>query len=223
MGRRTAPVPSQTRTASAAFASACQAARRGGTTSQCGANTTSATPMAVLVVLVMMSPVLGSRPGIHCCRNSTLNERPKPIAIAGSGRTPASTSEAPRGMKSSRFSMSSASAASPEVRVKDQPGGSSVPEEWRVAMRMPRVERATARIAYWLRRITVHVSANRRKNKKAAAGCSGPGSWLVTTAPFQGLEKYPKTADLVNEVLTPWPPLRSGEGERDEDFLNGSP
>jgi hypothetical protein len=47
-------------------------------------------------------------------------------------------------MKSSRFSMSSASAASPEVRVKDQPGGSLVPSEWRVAMRMPRVERATA-------------------------------------------------------------------------------
>jgi len=47
-------------------------------------------------------------------------------------------------MKSSRFSMSSASAASPEVRVKDQPGGSLVPEAWRVAMRMPRVERATA-------------------------------------------------------------------------------
>jgi len=53
-------------------------------------------------------------------------------------------------MKSRRFSMSSASAASPEVRVKDQPGGSLVPEAWRVAMRMPRVERATAAHAHCL-------------------------------------------------------------------------
>src|SRR5436190_23938274 len=56
---------------------------------------------------------------------------------------PASVRQAPRGMKRSRFWTSSATAESPELRSKDQPGGRSVPDAYSVATRIQAVEAAT--------------------------------------------------------------------------------
>jgi hypothetical protein len=90
----------------------------------------------------MMSPTLGSRLGSHCWMNSTVNERPAPIAMARSGRTPFQASAMPNGMKRSRFWMTSATAASPLPRAKLQPRGNAEPPERSVATRMASVEQA---------------------------------------------------------------------------------
>ena len=95
---------------------ACQALRRGGAKSQIGAAMTSRTPKAVLFVLATMSPRLGSRPGIHCCRNSTVKESSAPAAMTRMGFTPARVSATPSGMNRMRLAISSARAASPVVR-----------------------------------------------------------------------------------------------------------
>ena len=61
------------------------ALRWGGVQSQRGAVTARAMPRVVLIVLAHWGP----GPGIHCCRNSTEQERAVPIATARRGRTPA--------------------------------------------------------------------------------------------------------------------------------------
>ena len=95
---------------------ACRVLRRGETKSHSGAATTSRTPRAVLLVLATMSPRLGSRPGIHCCRNSTVKESTAPAAMTRMGFTPARVSATPSGMKRMRLAISSARAALPKVR-----------------------------------------------------------------------------------------------------------
>src|SRR5206468_9284230 len=122
---------------------AWRALRSGGVWSQRGAVITRAIPSAVLTVLQMMSPVLGSRPGIHCWANSTEKDRAAPMSTVQRGRTPARVRQAPRGMKRSRFCRSSAKAESPELRSKDQPGGRVLPDAYSVATRMQAVEAAT--------------------------------------------------------------------------------
>jgi hypothetical protein len=68
------------------------------------------------MVLQTMSPTLGSRPGIHCCRNSTVNDSRAPPATTRNGRTPLLVRQIPSGMNRMMFWSSSARAAVPAVR-----------------------------------------------------------------------------------------------------------
>ncbi len=98
----------------------------------------------------MRSPTLGSRPGIHCWRNSTAKERARPASSTLRQRMPSIATAAPNGMKSSRFWITSATASSPEVSEKLQPAAIASPVGRRVAMQMAVTESARSTEQYAL-------------------------------------------------------------------------